>query len=220
MANGKCFGWNWLSSVSILCLAVCVCDRMKDDGICGRHLFYITRQLFLLFNVKEWTNTAMSPGAQVQGAASTSVASALINQSYEACKWQCLYIIPHTHTQTHRHRHTHTHTYTHTDSHSHTVRITHHIWACHRKMEHSTDTHTVRTTYHGGWTALAAFCLQQWSLLTCVQGLGPAVNSLHRSAKQHSIYKSPLMQYVSTMTSRKYKLKTQAYTEKREDRAG
>ena len=124
------------------------------------------------------------------------------------------------HYSTHTHRHTDTHTYTHTDSHSHTVRITHHIWACHRKMEHSTDTHTVRTTYHGGWTALAAFCLQQWSLLTCVQGLGPAVNSLHGSAKQHSIYKSPLMQYVSTMTSRKYKLKTQAYTEKREDRAG
>ena len=117
MANGKCFGWNWLSSVSILCLAVCVCDRMKDDGICGRHLFYITRQLFLLFNVTEWTNTAMSPGAQVQGAASTSVASALINQSYEACKWQCLYIIPHTHTDTD----THTHTYIHT----HRLSLTH-----------------------------------------------------------------------------------------------
>ena len=78
----------------------------------------------------------MLSGAQVQGTTSTSVASALISQSYEACKWQCLYIIPHTD------RHTHTHTYTHTDSHSHTVRITHHIWACHRKMEHSTDTHT------------------------------------------------------------------------------
>ena len=189
---------------------------MKDDGICGRHLFYITRQFFLLFSVKEWTNRAMLSGAQVQGTTSTSVASALISQSYEACKWQCLYIIPHTD------RHTHTHTYTHTDSHSHTVRITHHIWACHRKMEHSTDTHT----QSGQHTMVGEQLLQHfvcssdhyWHVFGDL-----AQQWIHFTDLQHStaFMSHPWCNVLAPWPyNRKYKLKTQAYTEKREDRAG
>ena len=42
-------------NAAIWCVAVCVCDITNNEGMCGRSVHYVIRQLFLLFIGKEQT---------------------------------------------------------------------------------------------------------------------------------------------------------------------
>ena len=77
--------------------AACVCDVTNKASFCGISICDIMSQIFLLFLGKEWTNMAAYWGAKIWGKKrerkKTSVGYTLIEQLYQACKWNSFFYI-------------------------------------------------------------------------------------------------------------------------------
>ena len=78
---------NTVVGSAILCLALCVCsDVMNKAGMRGTKVYYITKELFLLFTGKEPTKTGCAQiSSNLKQRITQFAALILTEQAHEAC---------------------------------------------------------------------------------------------------------------------------------------